>query len=479
MPVLHTQARLVHAARTAVFCALALACWGAASAPADEIDRYLDDQRQRLRLPGLSVAVVRDGRIVKAQGYGRASLELEVPATAATVYEIGSLTKQFTAAAVLMLAEEGRVGLDDPVTKYFPEAPGTWARVTLRHLLTHTSGLRNHVAVPQFMGAFKSDLLMDVTPARDDLLRMFYALPFEFAPGETWAYDNTGYYLLGLLVERASGTSYWEFLDARIFGPLGMSSTRSTDPRDVVAGRASGYDWAGERFVNRPVLPPPVGFSAGALLSTVEDLARWDAALRDGRLLSPSLREAMWTAALLRDGSVAPVDYGFGWFVTRRRGRRVVHHGGGTPGFSSTICRFVDEGLTVIIAANRGDRMLDQLAIEVAGLVLPHLKRASPPVDPDPARTRRLAGVVKDLLAGQSAPEALTPPLRTFLGTTSGRGWWEWVASHGELRSLTFSEEEGAGRARVVRYRAVVGDNDYWLTARLEADGRLSQLNWW
>jgi CubicO group peptidase (beta-lactamase class C family) len=181
------------------------------SAHGDEVDRYLQAQIRALHIPGLSLAVVRDGTVVKAAGYGFANLELEARATPQTVYEIGSLTKQFTAAAVLLLVEEGRIDLEDPIRRYLPEAPDAWGRLSVRHLLTHTAGIQNHVAVPGWTGVFKTSLLGETTPARDELLRMFFELPFEFEPGETWAYDNTGYYLLGVIVERVSGKRLWQF----------------------------------------------------------------------------------------------------------------------------------------------------------------------------------------------------------------------------------------------------------------------------
>lgn len=245
---------------------LALTLVAVASAPArgDEIDRHVEARMRALHIPGLSLAVVRDGRIVTARGYGFADLELEVPATPASVYEIGSTTKQFTAAAVMMLVEEGALKLDDQITKFFPEAPEKWGRITVRHLLTHTSGIQNHVAVPGYLGLFKTDLFHTTTPGRDQLLRMFFELPLEFEPGATWAYDNTGYYLLGIIVEKASGRPFWEFLSERIFSPLGMSSTRSTEPKPLVAHRASGYGWVNGAYENRPALPPPSRSRPGA-----------------------------------------------------------------------------------------------------------------------------------------------------------------------------------------------------------------------
>jgi CubicO group peptidase (beta-lactamase class C family) len=180
--------------RSAVVVALLVELAASSSAKPDEIDHYITDQIQRLHIPGASVAVVRNGRIVKAQGYGFANLELRTPAKKDTVYEIGSNTKQFTAAAIMMLVDDGKLRLDDSITKYFPEAPESWRGITLRHLLTHTSGIQNHVAVPHWLDVFRTNLAFETTPLRDELLKMFFKLPLEFQPGETWAYDNTGYY---------------------------------------------------------------------------------------------------------------------------------------------------------------------------------------------------------------------------------------------------------------------------------------------
>jgi CubicO group peptidase (beta-lactamase class C family) len=440
----------------------------------------MEARLRSLRIPGLSLAVVRDGEIVKASGYGLADLQMGVAATPQTVYEIGSMTKQFTAAAVMMLVEDGRLRLDDRVSKFFRAAPRTWRNITVRHLLTHSSGIQNHVAVAGYMGIFRTNLFFETTPAPDALLKRFFKLPLEFQPGETWAYDNTGYYLLGLIVEQASGKPFWTFLHERIFTPLGMTSTRNTDVRPLVRHRAAGYEWVGDGFENRPVLLPPIAFSAGSLLSTVEDLARWDAALSTDRLLKASSLEQMWTATRAREGRLASVDYGFGWFVGTYEGRRFVQHGGGTPGFSSVIYRFLDDKLTVIVLSNRSDRVLDHLALDIAGFYVDSLKRAERAVDPDPGLTDRLTTITAGLLKGQHDPAAFTNPMRTFLRTATGRGLWEWFASHGELKSMTFSSVEDLGDSRLVRYAVLLNDNRYWFSFRMTPDGeRVAQINWW
>ena len=446
---------------------------------ADKIDDYITAQMERLHIPGASLAIVRDGHIAKAQGYGFANLELKAPATKDTVYEIGSTSKQFTAAAIMMLVEEGKIRLDDTITKYFPEAPQTWRGITIRHLLTHTSGIQNHVAVPHWLDVFRTNLAFETTPSRDELLKMFFKLPLEFQPGETWAYDNTGYYLLGIIIEKASGKPFWQFLDERIFKPLGMNGTRNTDPRPIVPNRASGYEWKTDHFENRPILLPAIAFSAGSLLSTIEDMAKWDVALYTEKLLKRSSLEQMWTADVTKDRPALPFNYGFGWFVENYRGHRLLQHSGGTPGFSSVMYRFMNDKLTIIILSNHGDRVLDQLAVDLAGIYLPALKRPEANSDPDAATTAMLKAVMSGLLTDKYESASFTSEMRSLLGTASGKALWKWIADHGELGSFVFSDREDRGEGQVLRYKVGLGGNLYCFSILVTKDRKIAQIYWW
>jgi D-alanyl-D-alanine carboxypeptidase len=459
--------------------ALFVGCCGPLSVEADKIDDYLAAQMRQLHIPGLSLAIVRDGRITKAQGYGFANVELKAHVTKETVYEIGSNTKQFTAAAIMMLVEDGKVHLEDAIAKYFPEAPEAWHDITVRHLLSHTSGIQNHVAVPHWLDVFRTNLSFETAPPRDQLLKMFFKLPLEFRPGETWAYDNTGYYLLGIIIEKASGRTYWQFLQERIFKPLDMNATRSTDPQPIVSNRASGYEWKNDHFENRPILLPVIAFSAGSLLSTVEDMAKWEAALSTEKLLKKSSLDQMWTAAVTNEGADAPFNYGFGWFVDSYHGHRLVQHSGGTPGFSSVIYRFLSEKLTIIILTNHSDMIIDELAIDIAGICLPALKRPEGNPDPDPKTTAMLKDVVSRLLNGKFDLESFTPAMRIFLGTATGKAFWEWFADHGALGPLIFSDREQRGDGQVLRYNVSLGENSYWFSVNLNKDGKIAQIYWW
>lgn len=458
-----------------VFALMLIFC---ASVPAsgDEVDSYIETQMRNLHIPGISLAIVRDGRIVKAKGYGLANIEANSAAAPKTVYEIGSITKQFTAAAVMMLVEEGKISLDEKITKYFPDAPQAWNRITVRHLLSHTSGIQNHVAVPGYLNIFKTNLSFETTPTQEEILKEFFKLPSEFEPGETWAYDNTGYYLLGFIIEKASGKSYYQFLDERIFKPLEMTATRNTDPRPIVPNRASGYEWVKDKFENRPVLLPTIAFSAGTIISTVEDMAKLDAALDTEKLLKKSTLEQMWTPAKTNDGATASFDYGFGWFIDNYHGHRLVQHAGGTPGFSSVIYRFTDDKLTIIILSNHSDRFLDHLAIDIAGMYVPALKRPERKTDPDPKTTLRLKEVMSNLLNGKHDANLFTPPMRVFLKTSTGKGFWQWAAYHGALTSFAFSDREDTGDSYRLRYRVGLGGNPYWFSFKLMKDGKIAQI---
>lgn len=454
-------------------------CAASSARAVDEVDRYVETQMRSLHIPGISLAIVRDGRVIKAKGYGYANVELNAPATKETVYEIGSITKQFTAVAVMMLVEEGKISLDEKITKYFADAPATWNEITVRHLLSHTSGIQNHVAVPGFMGIFKTNLLGETTPTSAEIVKEFFKLPQEFQPGETWAYDNGGYILLGLIIEKTSGKPYFQFLDERIFKPLGMTATRSTETKQIVPNRAAGYEWVSGKFENRPVLLPAIAFSAGSVLSTVEDMAKMDAALYTEKLLKKSSLEKIWTPAKTNDGGFASIDYGFGWFVGSFHKRRFVQHTGGTPGFSAAFYRFVDDRLTVIILTNHSDKIIDPLAIDIAGMYEPKLKRAEGKVDPQPETRRRHQEVMTNLMNGKHDAALFTPAMRKFLNTATGKGFWQWVAAHGKMQSFKLSDVEDFGASRVFRYKVGLGDNSYWFSFRLLNDDKIAQIFWW
>lgn len=458
----------------AIVAALLLFC-ALGSARADDLDDYLRAQMRQLHIPGLSVAVVRDGRIARARGYGLADVELNSPATEDTVFEIGSISKQFTGVAIMMLVEEGKVGLDDKITSYLAGVPEAWSTVTVRQLLTHSSGIQEYLSVP---GLFSDTARPGIS--HDDIAKMFFErLPLEFRPGETWAYSNSGYLLLGNIVEKASGKSYWEFLDERIFKPLAMNATRSSEPTAIIPNRASGYEWHNNKLENRVALTENA-YAAGSIVSTVRDMAKWDAALYTENLLKKSSLDQMWTVYKAGGGATAPVNYGFGWELNTYHGHRVISHSGGTPGFSSVIYRFVDDRLTVIVLTNHADRVIDHLAIDVAGIYIPALARPKgASIDPDAKTSQELKTALLDLFEGKPDPALFTPAMQLFLRTSIGKELWQWLAADGKIKSFNFSEREGTNDERILRYKAVLGNATRWFTFTVTADGRIAQIFWW
>jgi len=270
-----------------------------------------------------------------------------VPAAPETVYQSGSLGKQFTAMAVMMLVEEGKLALDDPVARFIPDAPPAWKGITLRHLLTHTSGMGDYTE--------KIDLRKDYS--EEELVRFAEAQPLEFAPGEKWSYSNTGYMVLGHVIRKAAGQFYGDFLRDRVFLPLGME-TRVISEADVVPNRAAGYRLVDGVLKNQEWVAPSINTTAdGALYFTELDLARWDAALYTERLVKRASLEQIWTPVRLNDGTqyrdkADGNGYGFGWYVGTKDRRRVVEHSGSWQGFQTHIFRDLDDRLSVVVLAN-------------------------------------------------------------------------------------------------------------------------------
>jgi len=320
--------------------ALGLALCAAGPAAADPVDDHVRAAMASKKIPGVSIAIVRDGRVLKARGYGLANVELDAPATADTIYQSGSTAKQFTAAGILLLAEEGKLSLDDRLSKHFPDGPSAWHRITLRQLLTHTSGIKD------YEGARDVDLRKDYD--EQALLEVMMGLPIEFEPGTQWSYSNSGYLILGLLTSKLAGKHWSEFQAERLFEPLGMTTTRVISEKAIVLHRAAGYELDDQgALVNQDWVAPSMNrLAAGAIYFSVKDLVAWDAALRERKFLEPASFEAWWTPVQLASGTSFP--YGFGWDIVEQRGERLIEHGGSWQGFRAAIARYVDQDLTVV-----------------------------------------------------------------------------------------------------------------------------------
>jgi CubicO group peptidase (beta-lactamase class C family) len=328
------------------------------------VDSIVADALKDGRAAGMSVALVRGSDTLVMKGYGFADLEFDVPTPPAAIYEIGSVTKQFTAAAVLLLQEQGKLSLDDELTKHLPDYPTQGRRITIRRLLDHTSGIKGYTEMPEF-----GELMVRKLP-RDTLTKLFAARPFEFEPGDGAIYNNSAYFLLGLVIEKAGGVKYEDFIQTHLFDRTGMKNSRYCSERAVVKNRAHGYDMGpGRRLVRAAYLDHTWPYAGGSICSTVGDLMAWNLALHGGRVLSSASYQELITPGTLNDGTVLRYAKGLG--VDSLLGRRIIAHGGGINGFLSDLKYFPDDSLHLAVLVNTaGPVAPGAIAMSIARIVL-------------------------------------------------------------------------------------------------------------
>jgi CubicO group peptidase (beta-lactamase class C family) len=329
----------------------------AAAAPdfTSSVDEFLNGLVKQERFSG-SILIARDGRVLMSKGYGMANYEWDVPNTPQTLFRLGSVTKQFTAVAIMMLQEMGKLNVEDSVCKYVADCPAAWQPVAIRHLLTHTSGIWNFTNTPDYRKT------MSLPSTALETIARFKDKPLEFKPGERFNYSNSGYVLLGHLIEKLSGQSYEAFLREHIFAPLKMTNTGYDNAGALLKHRASGYTLRTGHLTNAPYLDMTIPFAAGALYSTVEDLYLWDQALYTEKLVKQRTLDAIFTP--FKD------NYGYGFSIDKRFGLRQISHGGAINGFTSFISRFPDERATIIVLSNIDSFSTEQIASRLARLSL-------------------------------------------------------------------------------------------------------------
>lgn len=311
------------------------------------IDAYITAEMERQHLPGLSLAVIDHGEPVLIKGYGFANLELGVPATPDTVYEIASLTKQFTATAIMILVEEGKVKLTDPVSHYDQRLPAEWQAITLHHLLSHTSGIH-------YWSVDWSRTNLTI----EDLYKDAYRLPLQFSPGAQYGYCDVNYNILGMVIHQVTGKPYHEFLRDRVFAPLGMKA-RQNDWRAIVPNRANGYCWEDREWKNcqgiqwHPLSDTtptaPINGANGSLLCCASDLVKWDAALYTEQIITQATRRQMWTPTILTEPKAG---FGLGWWIEEQAGQWSASHGGMNPAFGVWYGRYLDANLGIAVLTN-------------------------------------------------------------------------------------------------------------------------------
>jgi CubicO group peptidase (beta-lactamase class C family) len=437
------------------------------------VDRYLNAEMRRQKIPGLSLAVVRGGEPIYIKGYGVATLEHGVPAKPDTVYQIGSVGKQFTAVAVMMLANEHRLDLDDPLSKYLPEIPASWHAVTLRLMLNHQSG----IAELDSRARHLLDHTRDYTDAQ--LIDVAASQPLDFEPGTDVSYSDTGYVLLGIVIDRVAGMFYGDMLRQRVFLPLGMTHTRVISDADIVLNRASGYEMSENGTLrNQSYVSPALNRTAdGSLYSTVTDLIKWDRALYGDSVLPQGQLQRMWSVDPLRNGQRPLYRYGYGWENNRLRHQRLVEYDGNWQGFQAVMSRYAERRLTIILLTNLSLCRTERLAHTVAGLVDPTLE-AYPESIPDtnPRLTGQFGAFLAEAGRGEGGLGALSAAARGRLVPSAMNTLRRDFQELGPARRLTVVDETSGDLLERV-YRAETADMVQYFTVRYSADSSIDDID--
>jgi CubicO group peptidase (beta-lactamase class C family) len=436
-------------------------------AAGDAIDAFVRAEMQRQRIPGLAVGIVHRGTS-SARGYGHANVEHMMPVTEQTVFQSGSLGKMFTSTAVMLLVEDGALGLDDPITRFFADAPASWHAITVRHLLTHTSGIPDYTT-DEF------DYRRDYT--EDELARLAFAQTLEFSPGSRWNYSNTGYALLGFIIRRASGRFYGDVLADRVFKPLGMTATRVITESDIVPHRAAGYRLVSGQLKNQDWVAPQLNTTAdGSLYFSLRDMLLWDAAVRRRAILRPQSWQQILTPARLSSGKAYP--YGFAWALDERGGHPLQQHGGAWQGFKTQYSRFIGDDLSIVVLANLAQADPARIADGIAAIINARLAMETPkPIaDVEPQVVARLTEILNALRDGKLTPADFAYVRAGFFPQAAKR-YETMLKQLGIPSRMVLVERREVGDDRVYLYELTFDERVYYARFGLAPDSRVSQFS--
>jgi len=438
---------------------------------AGKVDRVVNQQMLANKIPGVSLAVLRKGKIILLKSYGLANVEHQVPVKPATIFQSGSMGKQFTAAAVMLLVQENKLSLDGKISKYFPGVPATWKDITIRNLLTHTSGLGDYP--PEI------DLKRDYTEG--ELLASFKKAPLDFQPGSSWNYSNVGYVILGILIRKITGEYYGDFIRKRIFRPLQMTTARVISEADIVPNRAAGYRLVNGELKNQDWVSPSTNSTAdGSLYFSILDLVKWDAALYTDKPLTQASRNKIWTAARLRDGTTK--DYGFGWHLGEYHGQPLVFHGGAWQGFKTFIIRFLDTELTIIFLANSWETRDFKFARGLASsfypaFALPDVKTIS---DLDPKTTSLVRRALMQVALRKLDEQLFTRDCRAAMlgdeGARVAQALNAFSLPVAIIHSNELIEQKTENNRRLYRYLLTDIGNSLSVTVELTMDNKIASI---
>lgn len=424
-----------------------------------KLDAYFKDQIDKKKSPAISIAIVEKGHIAYATGYGKADIENDVDANASTVYRIGSITKQFTATMIMQLVNEGKVKIEDPFQTVLPDTPKAWSKVTIKQLLNHTSGIKSYTELSEL---FEGDAMKPTKP--EGIIEKVAEIPLDFEPGTKWNYNNTGYELLGMIIEKLDKRSFAESLKARITGPLKMDHTYFVSEKKLVPHRANGYSWTKDGYEHAQYLNMDWPYAAGSMESTVLDLAKWDEALYGEKILPKASLQRMWEVTKLADGTEK--KYGFGWGIGTVNGSPIVEHGGGIHGFTTQIRRAPSAGITVIVLTNTdGPSNPGVLASEAMGMMDSSLKEPVKKGEQDisPESTQKDRVILQSVLDGKFDRSSLSPDFAKVLTDELLTQAKTQLGALGPIKALTFQREKTTDgiKSRIYRVKFDVVELTY------------------
>ncbi|HEY2375181.1 MAG TPA: serine hydrolase [Gemmatimonadaceae bacterium] len=431
------------------------------------VDDFVEAEMKRQGIPGVAVGVVNKGKVM-TRGYGFANVELSAPVTDETIFESGSLGKMFTATAVMLQVEDGKVSLDDPLTKFFPDAPAAWQAIKVRNLLNHTSGIPDYTT-----STF--DYRKDYT--EDELARIAFAQKLEFPAGSRWNYSNTGYVLLGIIVHKVSGKFYGDVLAERVFKPLGMRTARIIDEADIIPNRAGGYRHENGELKNQEWVAPKLNTTAdGSLYWSVRDLVAWDTAVKRRAILKPESWAQILTPVHLTSGKTYP--YGMGWSLEERGGKPLQEHGGSWQGFRTQLSRFVGDSLDIIVLANSAEADPGRIADGIAALLHSDLAipKPSPITDAEPQVTARVGRLLDTIRSGALTPNEFAYVRAGFFPDAADY-YKHQLQTLGEQQRLVLLDRRELGDDRVYTYEVVFPSGSRYVRVALAPDDKVSSFS--
>lgn len=457
-------------------------CFPASAQPEKMIEKFMKEGR----IPGMFVAVVRDDSTVYKANFGVADIEARTLITDKTCMELGSVSKALAAEAIYSLHHAGLLNIADLIHKYFPQAPQSWSNISIRHLLNHTSGIQNYLLDPRFKAAEYFTNVKEPaaeqffnTISTDSMVRMFYLLPLEFQPGFTWSYSNTGYYLLGKIVESVTGKSFFQVVKESMTVPLNMPQTIPNEQAANEGCLAKGYFLKDSALAVSRVLRSNYAFSAGAWATTGQDIINYLKAIHQRRL--PSDKAGFeWRKP---PAGQLPFTYNGGRFYTMFHGMNIISHNGGTPGFSSSWIYAADKNTSIIVLMNRQDyASIDQLAWDILSWFEPALKYPEKRLTGAKEKyfTQQVQSIINALQTNTAYPARLSKPLALFMESENGKGLWKWYFERGYPTTAFCVDAEQIGKARLYRFRLPYSkDIEYRLSVLANEKDELTHIRWW